>query len=128
MTETERFLFDTAGYLVIRGSHNAAVPLPKALRASAADIPIRQVICGEAGTALMFHQGVYHRGMRNDMRHDRHMIHMVYAPPWLLPSDRMRNSPEFLARTTPLRRALVGEWTRPEQPFGIGYEPPPFEE
>ena len=59
---------------------------------------------------------------------DRHMIHMVYAPPWLMPSDRMRNSPEFLARTTPLRRALVGEWTRPEQPFGMGYEKPPFED
>ena len=53
---------------------------------------------------------------------------MVYAPPWLTPSDRLHNSPEFLARTTPLRRALAGEWTRPEQPFGMGYEKPPFEE
>ena len=58
----------------------------------------------------------------------RHIIHMVYAPPWLIPSDRMRNSPEFLERTTPLRRALVGEWTRPEQPFGMGYEKPPFDD
>ena len=32
------------------------------------------------------------------------------------------------ARTTPLRRALVGEWTRPEQPFGMGYTKPPFED
>lgn len=113
---------------VIPGSHNASVPLPRGDRAAAAALPIVEVICGEPGTALMFHQGVYHRGTRNDMAYDRHMIHMVYAPPWLTPSDRLRNSPEFLARTTPLRRALVGEWTRPEQPFGMGYEKPPFED
>ena len=53
---------------------------------------------------------------------------MVYAPPWLIPSDRKRNDPEFLARTTPLRRALLGEWTRPDEPFGAGYARPPFEE
>jgi len=57
----------------------------------------------------------------------RYIIHMVYAPPWLLPSDRKGNDPEFLARTTPLRRALLGEWNRPEEAFGVGYERPPFE-
>jgi hypothetical protein len=51
---------------------------------------------------------------------------VVYAPPWLTPSDRSGNSPEFLERTTPLRRALMGEWKRPEEPFGVGYERPPF--
>ena len=53
-------------------------------------------------------------------------MHMVYAPPWLIPSDRTRNDPTFLERTTPLRRALLGEWGRPEEPFGVGYERPPF--
>jgi ectoine hydroxylase len=113
---------------LIPGSHNGSVPLPRVVNEEPDTFPLQEVICGEAGTALMFHQGVYHRGTRNEMPWDRHMIHIVYAPPWLTPSDRLRNSPEFLARTTPLRRALVGEWTRPEQPFGMGYERLPFDE
>jgi ectoine hydroxylase len=78
---------------MIPGSHNASVPLPRNGNTAADALPVTEVICGEPGTALMFHQGVYHR-----------------------------------ARTTPLRRALVGEWTRPEQPFGMGYTKPPFED
>lgn len=113
---------------MIPGSHNASVPLPRDGNTAAGVAPVTEVICGEPGSALMFHQGVYHCGVANEMTFDRHIIHMVYAPPWLTPSDRMRNSPEFLARTTPLRRALVGEWTRPEQPFGMGYQKPPFED
>jgi ectoine hydroxylase len=114
--------------MMVPGSHNASVPLPRLDNAAADALPMAEVICGEPGTALVFHQGVYHRGVRNEMNYDRHIIHMVYAPPWLIPSDRMRNSPEFLERTTPLRRALVGEWTRPEEPFGMGYKKPPFDD
>jgi ectoine hydroxylase len=113
---------------MIPGSHNASVPLPRNGNTAADALPVTEVICGEPGTALMFHQGVYHRGVANEMTFNRHIIHMVYAPPWLTPSDRLRNSADFLARTTPLRRALVGEWTRPEQPFGMGYTKPPFED
>jgi hypothetical protein len=40
----------------------------------------------------------------------------------------MKNSPEFLERTTPLRRALMGEWKYPEEPFGRGYDKPPFDD
>jgi hypothetical protein len=29
----------------------------------------------------------------------------------------MGNSPEFLERLTPMRRALMGQWTFPEQSF-----------
>jgi ectoine hydroxylase len=123
---TEQSRPNMGNLAIIPGSHNAPMPLPRQEAVDA--LPIVEVICGEPGTALMFHQGVYHRGTPNEMAYDRHMIHMVYAPPWLTPSDRLRNSAEFLARTTPLRRALVGEWTRPEQPFGMGYEKPPFEE
>jgi hypothetical protein len=83
LTDEERFVFETTGYLVITGVNN--------------------------------------------MDFDRYTMHIVYAPPWLIPSDRMENSKEFLAKTTPLRHALVGEWTRPEQPFGMGYEKPPFD-
>ncbi len=110
--------------VMIPGSHNAAVRPPRDARLE--DLPIAQVICGKPGTALLFHQGVFHCGTANEMDYPRYIQHMVYAPPWLIPSDRKRNDPEFLARTTPLRRALLGEWKRPEEPFGQGYPRPPF--
>ncbi len=112
--------------VMIPGSHNTPMKLPEGVIPDEDDLPIHEVICGEPGTALMFHQGVYHRTGANHMDFDRYTMHIVYAPPWLIPSDRMQNDPEFLKRTTPLRRALMGEWTRPDQPFGGGYPRPPF--
>jgi len=119
---------DMGNMIMIPGSHNGSIPIPESARRGEGLEGIRQVVTGQPGTALMFHQGVYHCGGPNKMDFHRHIIHMVYAPPWLLPSDRKRNDPEFLARTTPLRRALLGEWTRPEEPFGVGYARPPFED
>lgn len=111
---------------LIPGSHNT--PALLAPRSDFDNLPIREVICGKPGTALIFHQGVFHSGTKNEMDFHRYIQHIVYAPPWLVPSDRFKNSPEFLARTTPLRRALLGEWQRPDEPFGAGYEKPPFED
>lgn len=120
---------DKMGNMIfIPGSHNTAAIPPREACGAEDGIPIRDVVCGEPGTAVLFHQGCWHCAGSNDMDFDRYTQHMVYAPPWLTPSDRLRNSPEFLARTTPLRRALVGEWTRPEQPYGMGYPKPPFED
>jgi ectoine hydroxylase len=116
----------TGNMVMIPGSHNSAVTLPKGIVPDEDDLPTRDVICGAPGTALLFHQGVYHRTGRNDRDFDRFTMHMVYSPPWLIPSDRTGNDPAFLERTTPLRRALVGEWQRPEEPFGVGYPRPPF--
>jgi ectoine hydroxylase-related dioxygenase (phytanoyl-CoA dioxygenase family) len=113
---------DMGNMVMIPGSHNGSVPLPRGQK----DLPVQEVICGPPGTALLFHQGVYHCGTKNARDFDRYIQHMVYAPPWLIPSDRKRNDPAFLERTTPLRRALLGEWNRPEEPFGIGYTRPPF--
>jgi hypothetical protein len=115
---------DMGNMVMIPGSHNSSVPLPRGTE----EVPIHEVVCGKPGTALMFHQGVYHSGTKNARDFHRYIMHVVFAPPWLIPSDRMRNDPEFLARTTPLRRALVGEWKRPEEPFGMGYVKPPFPE
>lgn len=117
---------DMGNMVLIPGSHNASQPVPKGTRPE--EIPISQVICGKPGTALMFHQGVWHCGTRNERDYPRYIQHMVYAPPWLIPSDRKGNDPGFLARTTPLRRALLGEWSRPEEPFGVGYPRPPFDD
>lgn len=124
---TDQSREDMGNMVMIPGSHNVKMQLPKSVKADVNDLPIHDVICGKPGAALLFHQGVYHRTGVNNMDFDRYTMHIVYAPPWLIPSDRMENSKEFLAQTTPLRRALVGEWRRPEEPFGMGYEKPPFD-
>ena len=114
--------------VMIPGSHTTQMTMPKGVIADEDDLPIRETICGEPGTALLFHQGVYHRTGLNQMDFDRYTMHIVYAPPWLIPSDRAQNNPAFMERTTPLRRALLGDWKRPEEPFGSGYAHPPFED
>lgn len=124
---TDQSREDMGNMVMIPGSHNAKMRLPKTVQPDTeTDLPIREVITGKPGAALLFHQGVYHRTGMNNMDFDRYTMHIVYSPPWLIPSDRMENSKDFLARTTPLRRALVGEWQRPEEPFGMGYVRPPF--
>ena len=117
---------DMGNMIMIPGSHNSAISPPKGFDGDR--MPLREVICGKPGTALLFHQGVFHCGTQNAKEYDRFIQHMVYAPPWLIPSDRTGNDPAFLERTTPLRRALLGEWKRPEEPFGVGYARPPFED
>ena len=119
---------DMGNMVMIPGSHNPRMTLPQGIVPDEDDLPIHEVICGEPGTALLFHQGVYHRTGVNQMDFDRYTMHIVYAPPWLIPSDRMQNDPAFMARTTPLRRALLGDWKRPEEPFGMGYAHPPFQD
>lgn len=119
---------DMGNMVMVPGSHTTQTTLPKGIVPDQDDLPTREVICGEPGTALLFHQGVYHRTGVNNMDFDRYTMHIVYAPPWLIPSDRTHNDPAFLERTTPLRRALMGDWKRPEEPFGVGYPRPPFEE
>lgn len=117
---------DMGNMVMIPGSHTTATPMPEDLVPDTDDLNMREVICGEPGTALIFHQGVFHRTGSNRMDHDRYTMHIVYTPPWLIPSDRSRNDPEFMARTTPLRRSLLGDWKSPEEPFGAGYQRPPF--
>jgi hypothetical protein len=100
---------------MIPGTHNSSVPLPRGAGRDGELASITHVVCGKPGTAVMFHQGVYHRGGPNLQDYSRYIIHMVYAPPWLHRSDRLVNTPEFLARTTPLRRALMGQFEYPEK-------------
>ena len=119
---------DLGNMVMVPGSHNTSIRLPKEVQPDTeTDLGIRDVICGAPGAALLFHQGVYHRTGMSTATFDRYTMHIVYSPPWLIPSDRMSNSKDFLERTTPLRRALVGDWKRPEEPFGMGYAKPPFD-
>lgn len=117
----------TGNMELIPGSHRTRVSLPDQVRAERSDVPIGQVICAPAGSVLLFHNGVWHRTYRHDGDLDRYTPHYVYSPPWVRPADRFVNDQEFLGRTTPLRRALMAEFERPDAPYGANYEPPPFD-
>jgi ectoine hydroxylase len=111
---------------LIPGSHRSQVPLPDEVRKEKADVPIGHVICAEAGSVLVFHNGVWHRTYEHGGDRDRYTAHYIYSPPWVRNADRLDNSEEFLERTTPMRRALMGEFSRPDAPYGFNYDPLPF--
>ena len=112
---------------LIPGSHRSPVALPDEVKASRSDVPIGHVICAKAGSVLVFHNGVWHRTYKHEGDQDRYTAHYIYSPPWIRPADRLENSPDFLSRTTPMRRALMGQFARPDAPYGANYDPLPFE-
>lgn len=111
---------------LIPGSHRSQVPLPNEVRAANEDVSIGHVICAAAGSVLVFHNGVWHRTFHHDGDEDRYTAHYVYSPPWVRSADRFANSTDFLERTTPMRRALMAEFARPDAPYGANYDPLPF--
>jgi ectoine hydroxylase len=113
---------------LIPGSHRSEVALPQEVRDVKGDVPIGHVICATAGSVLVFHNGVWHRTYSHNGDRDRYTAHYIYSPPWVRNADRLENSEEFLEHTTPMRRALMGEFSRPDAPFGKSYDALPFED
>lgn len=112
----------------IPGSHRSMVALPDSVRKGETEVPIGHVVCAPAGSVLLFHNALWHRTYAHDGDYDRYTMHYIYSPPWIRNSDRLQNSQEFLQRTTPLRRALMGEFERPDAPYGANYPSPQFED
>jgi len=113
---------------MIPGSHRSPAPLPKEVRREAYACPIQHIIRAQRGSVLLFHNGVWHCPMPSQLDYDRYNMHFIYSPPWLRRSDREVTDPAFLARTTPRRRALVGDYERPDAPFGGGFPEIPFDD
>jgi ectoine hydroxylase len=117
----------TGNIELIPGSHRSPVSLPSDVIAAGNDVQIGHVVCAPAGSVLLFHNAVWHRTYRHDGERDRYTVHYIYSPPWVRCGERFENSVEFLRRTTPLRRALLGDFSQPDAPFGANYPTPPFE-
>jgi hypothetical protein len=113
---------------LIPGSHRSPVPLPKEVRKEAYASPIQHILRAERGSVLLFHNGVWHSPMPSTLPYDRYNMHFIYSPPWLRRSDREATDPAFIARTTARRRALLGDYERPDAPFGAGIPAIPFED
>lgn len=114
--------------MMLPGSHRSPVALPKRLHKELTVSPIQHNVLCKAGTVLLFHNGVWHSPMPNHEDFDRYNMHYIYSPPWVRRSDRFATDADFLERTTPLRRALMGDYDRPDAPFGGGVTPIPFDD
>lgn len=114
--------------MMIPGSHRSRLALPDSVSQEIYACPVQHIVCAKPGSVLIFHNGVIHSPMPNDRDFDRYNMHYIFSPPWLRRSDRDATAPEFLARTTPLRRALMGDYDRPDTPFGGGFPAIPFDE
>src|SRR5258708_33236659 len=103
------------------GSHGSPVPLPKSASKQPNASPIQHIIRAGRGSVLLFHNGVWHCPMPSQLTYDRYNMHFIYSPPSLRRSDREATDPEFLAHTTPRRRALAGQYDLPPVPSrGVG--------
>lgn len=114
--------------MMIPGSHRTPLPMPESAHHEIYACPVQQIITAKPGSVLIFHNGVYHSPMPNDRDFDRYNMHYIYSPPWLRRSDRDATDPAFLERTTPRRRALMGDYSRPDVPFGGGFPAIPFDD
>jgi phytanoyl-CoA dioxygenase PhyH len=114
--------------MMIPGSHRSRLDLPPNMRKEVNACPIQQILCVKRGSVLLFHNGVWHSPMPNNRNYDRYNMHFIYSPPWLRRSDRDATDPEFLERTTPVRRALMGDYARADVPFAGGFPAIPFDE
>ncbi len=113
--------------MLVPGSHRSKLDLPLSVRKEIYACAVQQILLARRGSVLLFHNGVWHSPMPNNMTWDRYNMHFIYSPPWLRRSDRDSTDSEFLQNTTPLRRALMGDYARPDVPFAGGYPKIPFE-
>jgi ectoine hydroxylase len=114
--------------MMIPGSHKSKFSLPKESREALDAAPIQQIIRAKAGSVLLFHNGVWHTPMPNNQDYHRYNMHYIYCPVWVRRGDRHFTSREFLAKTSPRRAAIMGDYDRPEGPFLGGFPPIPFDD
>ncbi|UVI33355.1 phytanoyl-CoA dioxygenase family protein [Paenibacillus spongiae] len=113
---------------MIPGSHRSRVGPPREVLINKGDTPISHIVCAHAGDVLVFHNAVWHRPYEHNHDYDRYTAHYIYSPPWVRASDRFTTDKDFYARTTEVRRSLMGEFDRPDAPYGVGYKAPDFPE
>ena len=119
----------TGNMMMIPGSHRSRYPLARERYQQVNASPIQHIICGKPGTVQIFHNGVWHSPMPNHQDIDRYNMHYIYSPPWVRRSDRDNTDADFLERTTEIRRSMMGDYDRPDRPFGAGgYPPIPFDD
>ena len=94
---------------VIPGSHKRA-ERPQT-RAGAIDPDGAIEVLTEPGDAVIFQQRLWHSVGPNFSTLTRKNIYMGYSYRWVRPLDYQTQSPELLARATPIQRQLLADYT-----------------
>ncbi len=126
---------DMGNFTVVPGSHRNGFPkLPQSLEHALtitsytrfkqveqieAGVPGARQVEVNAGDAVLFHNALWHCVTRNRSRVRRKNLWYVYTPVWQRLGDRTENSPELLARCSPVRRQLLGAMVDPTTNGGI---------
>lgn len=71
------------------------------------------VLCPSAGDMLLVHNGVWHRVEANDTDVTRKNLFYTYSPSWIVPADRYRSDPAWLATLTRERRIIMRDYVHP---------------
>ena len=92
---------------VVPGSHNARIPPDEADRQNPELFEGAVQICGPPGTAILFHNALWHTGGPWTREGERMMLYLAYEHPWMLASlEPCSYSKEFYAGLSAERREL----------------------
>ena len=70
------------------------------------------------GAAVLWRTATWHRVGPNLSDKTRKIMHIGYHYRWLRPTDYVRQDPELVARSSPIRRQLLGELATGSDPLG----------
>ena len=71
-----------------------------------------------AGTAVLWRTAVWHCVGPNQSQKTRQIMHVGYHHRWLRPTDYVQQDPELIARSSPIRRQLLGALASGDNPLG----------
>lgn len=71
-----------------------------------------------AGTAVLWRTAVWHCVGPNQSQKTRQIMHVGYHHRWLRPTDYVQQDPELIARSSPVRRQLLGALASGGNPLG----------
>jgi ectoine hydroxylase-related dioxygenase (phytanoyl-CoA dioxygenase family) len=70
------------------------------------------------GTAVLWRTATWHCVGPNQSRQTRKIMHVGYHHRWLRPTDYMEQDPALIARSSPIRRQLLGALPSGDNPLG----------
>lgn len=71
-----------------------------------------------AGSAMLWRPTLLHAVTPNFSQHDRKAIYVSYTPRWMRPSGHLEHDPDLIARSSPVRRQLLGAMGNLTDPLG----------
>jgi hypothetical protein len=71
------------------------------------------ILCPKAGDVVLVHNGVWHRVESNEADETRKNLFFTYSPSWIVPGDRYRSDPDWLAALTRERRIIMRSYDHP---------------